>query len=137
MRRIHVITLTILITAVLLAFLIRFNSDSDNGAMKHVNPDDAVELVKNSPELKIIDVRTAREFNSGSIPPAINIDVEQPQHFREKIGDLDPDKTYLVFCRAANRSRVAVSEMQSAGFDNVINFNGPVEQMQQVWQAVN
>lgn len=133
MLRLLIITLTILTIFAFLVILIRSNSNSAYEGMEHVNPDEAIDLMNNTSDLKFIDVRTAGEFNAGSIPPAINIDVEQPQRFRKKISELDRDKTYLVFCRAANRSRVAVSKMQEAGFDNVINFNGPIHQMQQVW----
>src|SRR5881394_4090628 len=51
----------------------------------------------------VLDVRTAKEFESGHIHGALNIDINAPD-FDKKISDLDKSQTYLVHCAAGVRS---------------------------------
>lgn len=80
-------------------------------------------VVKNrgNHDFSIIDVRTPREFAEGHIEGAVLIDYQAPD-FREKINALDRAKTYLVYCRTGNRSRGAVTVMQSLGFNNIYHM---------------
>lgn len=73
----------------------------------------------------LIDVRTAGEFASGSIPNANNIDIMAPD-FQKKITTLDKGKDYFLFCRSGSRSAQACSIMSEQGF-NVYNLKGGVD----------
>ena len=73
----------------------------------------------------VIDVRTPQEFAAGHLPGAVNINVEDPS-FATQIGELDPAGTYALYCRSANRSRVAEEVMLGAGFENVFGLEGGV-----------
>ena len=71
-----------------------------------------------NPDLVIIDVRTEEEYRREHIPRAINLDV-QSTSFRRDIDALPRDKTYLLYCRAGNRSFTALEIMTASGFGKV------------------
>lgn len=68
----------------------------------------------------VIDVRTAEEFASGHLEGALNIDV-QGMDFAAQISELDPNGTYVVYCRSGNRSGQAIEQMKALGFKNLTN----------------
>lgn len=68
----------------------------------------------------LIDVRTPGEFAEGNITNALNIDV-QSSSFDAQIAQLDPTKTYALYCRSGNRSGVAADKMADAGFTSIYN----------------
>jgi rhodanese-related sulfurtransferase len=69
----------------------------------------------------VIDVRTPVEFTSGHLEGALNFDI-QGMSFADEIATLDPDATYLVYCRSGSRAAAAVDAMKSIGIDNVTNL---------------
>ncbi|WP_207509913.1 rhodanese-like domain-containing protein [Telluribacter humicola] len=64
---------------------------------------------------ELLDVRTASEFASGTIPGAMNLDVNS-REFQKAINTLDKDKEYYVFCRSGNRSGMACQLLSEKGF---------------------
>lgn len=64
----------------------------------------------------MIDVRTPEEYAAGHIEGAVLVDV-QASTFDEDIAGLDPDATYVVYCRSGNRSAQAAQRMRDAGLD--------------------
>ena len=77
------------------------------------------------PDAVVVDVRTPEEYDAGHIPGAINVDFRSPS-FGASIGELDPTKTYLVYCRSGNRSGQATALMHSKGFSSVYDLSGGV-----------
>ena len=75
----------------------------------------------------LLDVRTQKEFESGHIPGALNLDIGSPS-FEAEFGKLDAERGYLVYCRSGRRSARACSQMAEAGFGQLIDlapgFNG-------------
>ena len=74
----------------------------------------------------IIDVRSEEEFESGHIPDAELINIQNPPLFMERIGALDPSKTYFVYCRSGARSAQACMLMQQQGIPSVYNLLGGI-----------
>jgi rhodanese-related sulfurtransferase len=72
---------------------------------------------------RVLDVRTPKEFASGHMPGAINIDVNGAD-FEKKIGALDKDQTYLVHCAAGARSAKACGKMSQLSFPKLYNLEG-------------
>ncbi len=72
-------------------------------------------------DLQLVDVRNQGEFELGSIPGAVNIPVGQ---IPTRTGELDSDKTTVVFCAGGYRSSVAASSLRQAGFDDVSDILG-------------
>lgn len=67
---------------------------------------------------RVIDVRTAREFDEQHVEGADNLDI-QGGSFDELIAELPTDGAYVVYCRSGNRSAVATKRMRAAGLDVV------------------
>ena len=74
-------------------------------------------------DVVILDVRTPQEIAQGKIEDALEINVLEP-NFAEKIKDLDPGKTYLVYCKVGGRSSRACDIMAKAGFKSLYNLDG-------------
>ena len=71
------------------------------------------------PEVVVLDVRTADEFNEGHIENALNIDINQ-SNFLEKVKEtLHKDKTIAVYCRSGRRSAKAAERLSSEGYKAV------------------
>lgn len=84
---------------------------------------DAKELIKNTPELVILDVRTPDETAEGMIDGAIEIDYKSDD-FEKKVAQLDRNKTYLVYCRSGSRSNKAAQLMAKLGFTDLYLLSG-------------
>ncbi len=78
--------------------------------------------LRSDPKNVVLDVRTAKEFEEGHIPGAVNIDVKAPD-FDEKVAKLDKSKTYLVHCAAGVRSANACRKLESAGFKELYDLS--------------
>lgn len=71
----------------------------------------------------LIDVRTPEEFADGHLTGATNIDFTAPD-FAERIGRLDKDAEYTLYCRSGRRAGEALELMKDAGFTKVTNAGG-------------
>ena len=76
-------------------------------------------------EVLLVDIRTPREFNSGHIEKAININFLSSE-FDEQIQKLDTTKTLVIYCRSGNRSSKSTSKFVKVGFDNLYDLKGGV-----------
>jgi rhodanese-related sulfurtransferase len=65
-------------------------------------------------DVVLIDVRTPEEFEAGHVAEAQLLDIQSPD-FAAGVAALDPDQTYLIYCRSGNRSAVATQQMEDAG----------------------
>ncbi|MFP4548431.1 MAG: rhodanese-like domain-containing protein [Fidelibacterota bacterium] len=90
--------------------------------------DQAAEIIKNhsfDENFVILDVRTEREFASGHIHQAENINYLS-KDFRAKVNRLPKDKTYLVYCRSGIRSQKAMEIMKSLGYKKIYNLKSGI-----------
>lgn len=92
---------------------------------ENVNGADFANLIKDSKNTVVIDVRTSGEFASGHIPNALNYDIMSGV-FQSKVGSWNKDKTYLVYCRSGNRSGQAAKVLAANGFTKIYNLSGGV-----------
>jgi phage shock protein E len=122
---------------VTLFFLLLFQIilfDSCTMKYQEIYPDELEEIISSSENSDhvLLDVRTPQEFNQGHIPGAVLIDIYDPQ-FKQKVGQLDKDKTYYVVCRSGNRSGKACEVMYDMGFRSLFNVErGMLEWMGEV-----
>ena len=91
------------------------------GAADGVGPDDFKR--RRSEGDVVIDVRTPQEYASGHVAGAVNIDVHAPD-FRDRIAEMDPNRTYYLYCRSGSRSGTAAGIMRQAGFEQAYNIGG-------------
>lgn len=70
-----------------------------------------------------IDVRSADEYASGHISPAVNIPHVE---IADRIGEVTADKDALIYlyCRSGRRSGFALDALEAAGYTNVVNVGG-------------
>ncbi len=82
------------------------------------------QLLSETPELLLLDVRTPEEVAEGKITEnAIHINIHDTD-FTQQVSNLDRHATYYVYCKAGGRSAKAQKEMQNLGFKQVINVEG-------------
>jgi rhodanese-related sulfurtransferase/rubrerythrin len=75
----------------------------------------------NNGEYNLVDVRQPGEYEKGHLPGARLIPVGQ---LSDRVSELDPDKTTIVYCAAGVRSRAGASILERAGFREVHNMSG-------------
>ena len=75
------------------------------------------------PGVVILDVRTPGEVAGGMIDNAVHLDYRSPD-FKQRVAELDKDKTYLVYCASGGRSGRTCELMESAGFEGLYNLEG-------------
>lgn len=96
--------------------------------IEDIAPQEAYALIQqnqDNPDFVILDVRTPEEYAGGHIARAVNLDY-YAQTFQDELGKLDREKTYLVYCRTAHRSGIAVEIMAKLGFGEVYNLEGGI-----------
>lgn len=72
-------------------------------------------------EAVILDVRTPAEREMGLIEGSVNIPVDS---LRDRLGELDREKQYVVHCAVGLRSYIATRILMQSGFKNVRNLAG-------------
>jgi rhodanese-related sulfurtransferase len=88
-----------------------------------LDPKEFLAAFKDSENAVLLDVRTAAEIEDIAIDGHVAIDIQKPD-FIEKIGALDKNKTYFVYCRSGNRSGQACKYMATQGFGALYNLKG-------------
>jgi NADPH-dependent 2,4-dienoyl-CoA reductase/sulfur reductase-like enzyme/rhodanese-related sulfurtransferase len=74
-------------------------------------------------ELQIVDVRTNAEFQSGHLPQARLIPIDE---LREHLAELDSNKETVVYCRVGLRAYLATRILKQNGFKKVLNLTGGI-----------
>ena len=73
--------------------------------------------------VQLVDVRTPKEYESGYIDQAQNIDYNSPS-FENEIGKLDKSKPVIVYCQKGGRSAKCAKKMMNAGFVKIYDLEG-------------
>jgi rhodanese-related sulfurtransferase len=90
---------------------------------RHVNASAAHALLKSTPEMVVLDLRTADEFEMFYIINAINLDCES-DFFERRIKRLDRKTPYLIHCHSGGRSTQALELFKKHGFKNITHMDG-------------
>lgn len=91
--------------------------------LKDITPVEAFDLMqenKENPDFIILDVRTEPEYKSGHIESAENIDYYS-EGFKDELGALDKNITYLIYCASGNRSGRTLKMMDELAFQEAYN----------------
>jgi rhodanese-related sulfurtransferase len=86
-----------------------------------VEPRELAHLLKEKPELVVIDIRTPAEFAGGHIKGAVNIDFQR-EGFAEAIATLNAGVPTVFHCRSGGRSGQAQSLFESLPFTELYHF---------------
>jgi rhodanese-related sulfurtransferase len=74
--------------------------------------------------VQLIDVRTTREFDSGHIADAINVDVSNRKNFQQYFEKLNREKPVYLYCRSGSRSQSAAKLLVQLGFKEIYDLKG-------------
>lgn len=103
----------------ILAFLLLFGAA---GCAKKTEAAQAqAPVVTISENTIILDARTPEEHADGYMEGAKLLDFRSGE-FEAAVPTLDPDATYLVYCKSGNRAGQAAALMNEAGIKNVTNL---------------
>ena len=135
-RRTTIIVLVLVaVLAIVAAFytpkLLNWNKQEGYG---NVSVQEASNLIADTPDLVILDVRTIAEFNDGHIEGATNIPVDE---LSTRLSELSKNDELLVYCRTGNRSTIAVNILEDAEYTKIYHmYEGISEWMQQGYPLV-
>lgn len=92
---------------------------------KEIQPNELQEIISNQSkdDYILLDVRTPDEYETERIPNAVLMNFYEPD-FKDKIAELEKDKTYYVICRSGNRSGKTCQMMTEMGFRDPQNMVG-------------
>jgi rhodanese-related sulfurtransferase len=71
--------------------------------------------------MMLIDIRSAKEYEQGHIPGAVNIPLAD---IGDKIKKVKKEKELVVYCRSGNQSIWAIKRMMGMGYKNLYNLKG-------------
>lgn len=77
--------------------------------------------IANNKNISILDVRKETEFSSEHIIGAENTPLD---YINESSRQLDPNKSYFVYCAGGYRSMIFISILKARGFHHLIDING-------------
>ncbi len=80
-------------------------------------------LTKSETNTFILDVRSPREYGSGHIPGATNINHTELSNHLEKLRGYE-DKDVVVYCERGVRAQKAQKILRTAGFSHVYHLKG-------------
>jgi len=85
-----------------------------------------------SGEYNLIDIRTRDEYMDERIADVPNIDIYEDD-FDERLGYLDKEKKYLIYCRSGTRTKMGLQRMRALGFPEVYDLSGGIKE----WKKAN
>lgn len=108
--------------------IIRVNQKGEAKAIEMISPKDAYALVSKNPQVKLLDVRSALEFNETHLKDSINIPIDM---LNLKMNSLNQTgQSYIVFCRTGNRSPMAADMLLQSGISSVKVMEGGLTRWQ-------
>ncbi len=78
----------------------------------------------------VLDVRTEQEWQEGHIDHSLNIPLP---HLQERLHEIASDRKLVVHCASGYRSSIAVSVLEKAGKNGVIDLIGGYEAWEKTW----
>ncbi len=99
------------------------NSNNPTGAVAETYAAAKFKEAISKPNVQILDVRTAGEYQSGHIQNALQANWNNSKEFQDRTQHLDKSKTVYVYCQAGGRSAAAQSYLIEKGY-TVVNLEG-------------
>jgi len=98
-------------------------ADGQTPAWHTISHAEAQQLIDETDDYILLDVRTEEEFNEGTLTGAILIPGNELKD-RAEAELTDKDAVILVFCRSGRRSAAAAELLASLGYTNVYDIGG-------------
>lgn len=93
------------------------------GGARTLDAREARRLLDERADVVVVDVRKDGEFRGGHLPRAKHIPVGLVPARSER---LDPEATYLLYCRSGSRSAKAADALVARGFKHVHKLHGGI-----------
>lgn len=101
---------------ILVVFLVA--RPAGTGAIEDISPARAAELTAEG--VRVVDVRTSGEYETGRIPDAENVSMDR---LAEAAAGWDRSEPLLVYCATGARSTQAVQYLESLGFETIYHLS--------------
>ncbi|UOB16465.1 rhodanese-like domain-containing protein [Abyssalbus ytuae] len=76
--------------------------------------------------VQLVDVRTAREYTSGHIKNAVNIDYYSSDFLKKTEATFKKDLPLYIYCRSGARSMQAARKLAAMGFAEIYDLKGGI-----------
>lgn len=97
------------------------NADFSSG---EISARELKQLIDQGRDLQLLDVREPYECQIAQIPRAVMIPMD---NVLDRLGDLDPTRDTIVFCRSGGRSARVIQQLKSRGYTGrLINLKGGI-----------
>jgi len=88
---------------------------------RDLEPNEAQQELSEDPQIRLLDVRTQPEHDSHRLDGATLVPV---QELAQRVGELDPQAQWFVYCEHGVRSLAACELLAEAGFQKLTNIRG-------------
>lgn len=112
--------------AILLVVMLVAVAQGADPGVKDIKAKEAVALLKERPEIIVVDVRTSAEYAQGHLEKARNLDFFGGG-FDMDVAALPKDSAVLLYCRSGRRSAAAAEVFRQAGFKEVLDMTDGLE----------
>ncbi len=86
-----------------------------------INVEELAKRKAKDPNIQVLDVRKASEYNSEHLVGATNSPLD---YVNDQMDNIDKDKTYYVHCASGYRSMIYSSIMNARGYERLVDVNG-------------
>lgn len=102
------------------------------GELNNLPPVAFAAAIQECEDMVLLDCRTPSEFESGHLPGAINFNY-LTQDFVGQMEQLDPSKTYFIYCRSERRSLRTCVLLKNGGFKKIYHLDGGLNEWLKVF----
>ena len=128
-NQILILILTLIAVGIIAVIVLPRISGNDGGSSpvlaenQLISVADAYQLYQD--DVYVLDVRTIQEWQTGHIPGATLIPLDE---LAVRAGELPVGEQILIYCRTGNRSLEALNMLASAGFMNLSSMDGGIKE---------
>lgn len=124
-------TYLVILTIILSAFLFACSAETETSSTSPYSPivisaQTGKSMMENNDEIILVDVRTLSEYQSGHIPGAILLPVDDIQSDASTILP-DLTKIYIIYCNSGNRSADASAQLTQMGYPFIYDMGGIID----------
>jgi rhodanese-related sulfurtransferase len=118
----------LLLALPLFAGCVHYRRPEQRPPFKKLSPPIAYEMMRDSPEMLILDLRPPQEYNgeTGHLRRAANIPLERLAYRLLEISPFRED-TVLVYCRADDCGEKGMAVLIASGFENAVLMDGGID----------
>ena len=117
----HLLTITLFAAMAVCCGSNKNTEQTSQGSVTTIGVEEFAKVIGKK-NVRLIDVRTPKEYAEGHIDNAINIDVQNDSFEAKAVSTLPKDKTIALYCRSGRRSKNAAKILSANGY-TVVELN--------------